>query len=154
MTSGGVLDLLAYNENDYSSWIRAIGQVAVTNAQHGDVGQGLKRQQRIRGSGVPSAPSISRGQIAPSPVVDHTHLSTESQSDITNMSETSALLIAPTATTVSLPVRVQRSSGRAQVGVESGSHVTEYKIPKEFNSDIFMTSTPKPITSNGQNDII
>ena len=155
MTSGGVLDLLAYNENDYSSWLREIGQVAVTNAQHGDVGQGLKRQQRIRGSGVPSASTPSRGQIAPSSIVDHTPLSTESQSNISNVSERSAIFVSPnTTTTVSSPVRVQRPSSRSQVGVAPGSHVTEYKIPKGFKSDIFVTSTPKAIAGNGHNDII
>lgn len=70
MTAGGVLDLFAYNQDDYAAWIREITKVAESNACVGNVGQSLRGQERIRESGVSSRPvsshsRTSRGKVAP-----------------------------------------------------------------------------------------
>ena len=70
MTAGGILDLFAYNQDDYATWMREIATVAESNACVGNTGQSLRGQERIRESGVSSRPvsshsRTSRGKIAP-----------------------------------------------------------------------------------------
>lgn len=159
LTAGGILDLLAYNQEDYSIWLHEARQVAATNQKQGDIGQGLRRQQRIKDSGVPCEMSTSRGRVAPI----RTRLLTEGSGDVSRTSEimleSSKLFLADNSNLVPAknPVRDNKSGhiSKSKVGVAPESHVTDYRISKGSRSDIFMTSTPRA-TTNGLkiNDVI
>lgn len=98
LTAGGVLDLFAYNHDDYTVWTREIAKVADSNAQVGNIGQSLRGQERIRDSGMGTRPASSHSQrsrtrVAPatvnrstSPPVNKTgpSLSTEATAGLTD----------------------------------------------------------------------
>ncbi len=96
------------------------------------MGQGLKRQQRIKGSGLPSPPTHRRHKVVPSLINDTTHLS--SQLNATNSSK--LFIASDSTTTPHTPVSSDC------VGVALGDHVTDHMTQKGFRSDIFVTSTP------------
>ena len=167
MTAGGVLDLLAYNQDDYSVWVREARRVAMTNEHLRDTGQALRRQQRIKDSGVPSRPSTSqsRTRVAPTSLVEEAQGMSEGSGDIAQSANKSKLFLASNNRVVSspasMPVREDRSGqftkSRSRVGITpSDDHVTSHMtgIPAGFRSDIFMTSTPKVTPNELVNDII
>ncbi len=137
LTSGGVLDLLAYNEVDHSIWLQAIETVGQDNARRGDVGQGLRRQQRIKGSGLASPPVQPRQRVVPS-LIENIAPTDTSQLNTSNASKLFIGGVSTSTPRFSTPVTSE------QVGVALDSHMTDYTSSKIFNkNDVFITSTPR-----------